>query len=200
MIIKLDIDGVLRDMETPMIRLYNEKFQTCMKLGDLISYDIDESFPLFRNADIDTDGYKFFFEDHLQECYIEAKAYEGAAEAVKLLQERGHVIHIVSFQPSLKAQKATLEWLNINNIEFDNITFTNIKDKTCVPCDVIVDDCPEYIDSEPESVLKVCINHSYNMDCNAIHFDSIYSFAKLICNFDLHIMNRNNFIIYTKKE
>ena len=84
--------------------------------------------------------------------------------------------------------------------KFDNITFTNIKDKTCVPCDVIVDDCPEYIDPEPESVLKICINHSYNMECNAIHFDSLYSFAKLICDFDLHIINRNNFIIYTKKE
>ena len=198
MIIKLDIDGVLRDMESPMIKLYNKRFRTHMKLGDIISYDIDKSFPLFQNAGID--GHKFFFEDHLQECYIDAKAYEGAAEAVELLRGQGHVIHIVSHQPSLKAQKATLEWLNANNIEFDNITFTNIKDKTCVPCDAIIDDCPEYIDSEPESVLKVCINHSYNMDCNAIHFDSIYSFAKLICNFDLHIMNRNNFIIYTKKE
>ena len=188
MIIKLDIDGVLRDMESPMIRLYNEKFQTHMKLGDLVSYDIDESFPLFRNTGID--GHKFFFEDHLQECYIEAKAYERAAEAVKLLRKRGHVIHVVSYQPSLKAQKATLEWLNVNNIEFDDITFTDIKDKTYVPCDVIIDDCPEYIDSEPESVLKICINHSYNTDCDAMHFDSLYSFAKLIYDFDLQTLKQ----------
>lgn len=188
MIIKLDIDGVLRDMESPMIRLYNEKFQTHMKLGDLVSYDIDKSFPLFRNANID--GHKFFFEDHLQECYIDANAYEGAAEAVQLLRKRGHIIHVVSYQPSLNAQKATLEWLNMNNIEFDNITFTNIKDKTYVPCDIIVDDCPEYIDSEPESALKVCINHSYNIACNAMHFDSLYSFAKLIYDFDLQILKQ----------
>ena len=62
MIIKLDIDGVLRDMESPMIRLYNKRFGTHMKLGDLVSYDIDKSFPLFRNAGID--GHKFFFEEH----------------------------------------------------------------------------------------------------------------------------------------
>ena len=183
MIIKLDIDGVLRDMESPMIRLYNERFQTHMKSGDLISYDIDKSFPLFQKVGID--GYKFFFEDHLQDCYINADAYERAAEAVQLLRKRGHIIHVVSYQPSLKAQKATLEWLNINNIKFDNITFTNIKDKTCVPCEMIIDDCPEYIDSEPESVLKICINHSYNTDCNAMHFDSLYSFAKSIYDFDL---------------
>ena len=188
MIIKLDIDGVLRDMESPMIRLYNEKFQTHMKLGDLVSYDIDESFPLFRNTGID--GHKFFFEDHLQECYIDADVYEGAAEAVKLLRERDHIIHIVSYQPSLKAQKATLEWLNANNIKFDDITFTDIKDKTYVPCDVIIDDCPEYIDSEPESVLKICINHSYNTDCDAMHFDSLYSFAKLIYDFDLQTLKQ----------
>ena len=183
MIIKLDVDGVLRDMESPMIRLYNKRFQTRMKSGDLISYNIDKSFPLFRKVGID--GYKFFFEDHLQDCYINADAYEGAAEAVQLLRKRGHIIHVVSYQPSLNAQKATLEWLNMNNIEFDNITFTNIKDKTCVSCDMIIDDCPEYIDSEPELVLKICINHSYNTDCNAMHFDSLYSFAKSIYDFDL---------------
>lgn len=183
MIIKLDIDGVLRDMITPMVQLYNEKFNVELTPEDVIDYDINISFPLFEKNGIN--GFKFFFDDNADKTITNAKSLNKASEATHLLHNNGHIIHIVSYQPSPKAQIETLSWLEKNNIYYDFITFTNTRDKTIVPCDMIIDDCPIYLDAEDDSVKKICIALPYNRNCRAIHYNSLMEFATFIDMFGI---------------
>ena len=48
MIIKVDVDGVLRDIITTMCQIYNEEFNTNVKLCDVKEYDVSLSFPLIE--------------------------------------------------------------------------------------------------------------------------------------------------------
>ena len=178
MVIKLDIDGVLRDMITPMCKIYNEMFGTKMTPADVFDYDIDVSFPLFTENGMN--GYWVLFEKCSDLTMTSAKPYRGVAGAVRNLKKAGNKIVIVSYQPSAQAQEKTREWLERNKIEYDELVFVETKDKTVVPCDMIIDDCPWYLDAESDDVKKICISHAYNKDCKALHFPSLASFAKLV--------------------
>ena len=43
-IFKIDVDGVLRDIITPMCKLYNEKFDENIKQEDILEYDVSTTF------------------------------------------------------------------------------------------------------------------------------------------------------------
>ena len=43
-IFKIDVDGVLRDIITPMCELYNEKFDENIKPEDISEYDVSTTF------------------------------------------------------------------------------------------------------------------------------------------------------------
>lgn len=181
MVIKLDIDGVLRNMEDVMAELYNNMYGTTMTGDDIVDYDVDISFPRLRQDGID--AFRFFFIDHAIETMTAARQYKGAWEAVNKLREMGNVIKIVSYQPSLDAKLRTLSWLELNSIKYDQIIFTNNPDKTGVDCDMIIDDCPKYLLAEPAHVKKICINHKYNeflkdqAILNMLHFNSLKDFV-----------------------
>ena len=160
MIIKLDIDGVLRDMLTPMVECYNKEFGTSLTKEDITDYDVQVSFPEFAKRGID--GFKFFFEEHMRETIIDAKSFYGICDAIKKFKDNGHIIKIVSYQPSVHAKIKTLEWLDRNGVDYDYIVFTNKPSKKDIPCDAIIDDRCEYLDEVDEHVIRMCIDQPYN--------------------------------------
>ena len=178
MVIKLDIDGVLRDVATPMCKIYNEMFGTKMTPEDVFDYDLDISFPLFKENGMD--GFWTLFEERSDLTMTSAKPYKGVAGAVRSLKKAGNKVILVSYQPSAQAQEKTREWLDRNKIEYDELVFVETGDKTVVPCDMIIDDNPMCLDAESDDVKKICISHTYNKDCKALHFPSLASFAKLV--------------------
>jgi len=177
MTIKLDIDGVLRNMEDPMVEVYNKTFNQHLTRDDVFTYDVDKAFPL-----IGGNAFDFFFNKHAQETIIDAKPYEGVAAAVDTLRKYGCKVIIVSYQPSFQAKVETLKWLDRYNIHYDDIIFTNSQSKALVKCDIIIDDRLEYLNECPEEY-KICINHAYNKDyewnpTEGMRFDSLVDWVK----------------------
>ncbi len=162
--IKLDIDGVLRDIITPMVELYNAKFSNILTrpltTDDVTSYNLNVSFPLVKEK-LHINPFDFFFRDHDLDILKMADACPGADDAVNELRSMGYKIIITSYQPTDSAKKLTIDWLRNHDIHYDYIVFTNSESKKDIVCDFIIDDRPKYlIDSDDK--YKVCIRQPYN--------------------------------------
>ena len=132
----VDVDEVLRDNLSNMLRVYNEEYNDNKKLSDLHDFQVDISFPKISEVTGRTAS-KYFFEQHAKEVFTDAEAIEGAKEAIDILREYGKVI-IVTYQKNTENKIRTLEWLDKNDIKFDSICFT--RDKSIVHADYMIDD------------------------------------------------------------
>lgn len=158
MIFKIDIDGVLRDIITPMCELYNKKFETSFQPSDVKTYDVSIQFPLIKER-LGVEAHKWFFQTNGTNVFLtNATAIEGARAAIKRLRENGHKVVIASFQPSLENKIDTLYWLNREGIEYDDICFT--KDKHIIEADYIIDDNPKFLNADKAKT--VLVRAAYN--------------------------------------
>lgn len=158
MIIKIDVDGVIRNITKPMIELYERDFGDIVSEDDFIDYDVDVVFPkLNGNA-----REYFFIKNGKYVFYDGAEIHDGVKETIDLLHGLGHKIVIVTWQMGLANKIYTLEFLEKHDIYYDDICFT--RDKDIINGDVIIDDNPEFLDKEDTDVYKVCIDAPYNRD------------------------------------
>lgn len=175
MVIKIDIDGVLRNILDTMCRIYNEDFCTTIKEEDVKKYHVDEAFTLIKER-IGISGVEYFFDDNGFRIFRCSRPYEGVRDAMKKLHEMGHKIIIVSFQRSHENRIDTLEWLNSNNIYYDDICFT--KDKDIVKGDIMVDDNPEFLYQLTDNCQPVLIDMPYNKECHSfVRYNTFIDFV-----------------------
>ena len=163
MIIKVDIDGVLRNMNDMLVHLYNQRFKTNLTVEELTDYDVSKSFPLFEMW-THTTAVEYFFNEHKEEVFFEANPYSGVKEAMQKLMDNGHKVVIVTWQFTTMNKKLTLDWLDENKIPYDDICFT--RDKWMIQGDIIIDDNPELILNEKETAYKYLVDQPYNQECN----------------------------------
>ena len=173
--IAIDIDGVIRDSVWKMVELYNNYFSTNLQVNDVEFYDVKKSFPLLE--EIGMDPYKFFFDDHDMDVNFESYCFDGVIHAIKKAHQRGHSIHLITYQPTLKNKISTIKWLCIMNIIYDSITFVSKKAKNIIDVDVIIDDNPSYF-KEVNTNRCILINRSYNKNLQQYGLSSEYVAAK----------------------
>ena len=161
-IVKLDIDGVLRNMLTSMVEVYNKEFDENMTELDVSTYDISQAFPKLGK-----DAFDFLFVQHAEETLVKAEVYPGVAEAVKRLCEHCTVV-IVSYQPSLDAKIKTMQWLYNHDIEVDAVVFTSDPSKSILKADYIIDDCVDYLKEVPGEY-QLCVKQPYNFLYRPVH-------------------------------
>ena len=101
-IIKIDCDGVLRDMLPAMCDLYNDHYDENLSTEDITDFDVNKIFTKCSNPE------SFFFEEHSPYIYLNSPKCEKAKEAMDLLHEKDYHIIIVSTQPSFENQYYTL--------------------------------------------------------------------------------------------
>ena len=142
MIIKIDIDGVIRDTFTEMCAVYNELFDTNLTVDDIVSYDTAVSFPLIKNKLNIDDSNWWFFDEHGGRVFS-AKPILGAIKALRSLMDAGHEVAICSHQPRKIGRLTTIKFLDENNIPYTSLHFT--KDKWQVRGDFLIDDNPEFL-------------------------------------------------------
>lgn len=99
-IIKIDVDGVLRDMLSMMCEIYNECYNENVKPEDIKNYDVDVSFPKCKEVDEISAKY-FFFNEKEYEVYNCANVLPKAKEAIDILHNLGYYIIIVTKQKKL---------------------------------------------------------------------------------------------------
>lgn len=157
MIIKIDIDGVLRNTFRVMCELYNREFGTNMQISDIKDYDVNVSFPELKKRGIDAVDY--FFNKNAEIVYS-AEPCPGAVDAINRLRAAGHKVHICSHQPLAIGREVTLKFLTDNDIHYDGLHFT--KDKWVVVADIIIDDCPGFLTHPNEISMPICISYPFN--------------------------------------
>jgi uncharacterized HAD superfamily protein len=134
--IAIDVDGVLRDNLGIMVDLYNKEFNDNKSVDEIKDFKTEISFPKILEVTGKTSSH-WFFQEHSQEIFVDAKPYENVAEDIKRLKEFADVF-IVTYQKTYLNKKQTLEWLEKNGIEPDGICF--LRDKTKLHCDIFIDD------------------------------------------------------------
>jgi 5'(3')-deoxyribonucleotidase len=178
-IIKIDVDGVLRDMLSTMCNLYNIEYKDNIQPSDVKNYDVDISFPKCKEVDGMSAKY-FFFSEKGFELARYSSIVPKAKEAMDILHNLGYYIVIVSYQDGCYNQKNTLYWLDEHNIYYDSICFTD--DKSIIKGDIMVDDCIDFLkqcDNNEEEL--ICVKAPYNENDNFFtKVPSLYHYARFL--------------------
>lgn len=138
--IGIDCDGVLRDFIGSVqdtIKKYHPE------LADQLKTPTDWSWETWIPFWTEEETEKFVFEDHTEEIFYTADAYDNALEDWPILMEwakaKGHELVLVSAQRD-DCIDITDMWLNLYRFKFDDKVYTH--KKHLVDIDVLVDDSP----------------------------------------------------------
>lgn len=170
----VDIDGVIRDINTQMCIVYNKIFGTNIKDEDIKVWDLEVTFPMPEDYGVKT-AKDLFFRFYNKEIFLEAQPYPKAIETINELKEEGYYIHFVSAQHSPENKALAIEWLTRHNVEFDAISLTD--KKHLIKGDLILDDYPGNFEGFPATVTQVLLDRPYNHDYDAEY--RIYELSQL---------------------
>ena len=168
----VDLDGVLRDIFSQMVKLYNSEFGENLQPEDVKEYDVEVSFPKAHAAY--GSSYKYFFETHSDYIFVLSPPMKGAVEAMKNLKKCGKVI-IATIQPSTHNKILALKWLDFHGIPYDEIRF--VDSKADIVCDYFIEDYPKNM--EGAGGFKVLIDAPYNRDVEEANGWYVYRFESL---------------------
>lgn len=172
--IGIDVDGVLRDIHSKLVQVYDRemgKKDWSTPVDKWYQYDVA---PFFSIGD---QIYDFWFNSHAEEIYLHSLPFPDVVSTLKMLKILGHKIHIITSQPNQKTTEYTLRWLYDFNIPFDGIHIT--PDKHLVDCGVYIDDAPNFIDQihGHGSGSIVVRKHGWNREYHAL-FDCVDSMTE----------------------
>ena len=168
----VDLDGVLRDIFSQMIKLYNNEFGENLKPEDVKDYDVEVSFPKAHAAY--GSSYHYFFEKHADYVFLLSPPMEGAVEAVKHLKEYGKVV-IATIQPTTHNKILALKWLDKWGVQYDEIRFVDTK--VGIKCEYFIEDYPKNM--EDVGGLKILIDAPYNQGVDEVNDWFICRFESL---------------------
>lgn len=156
MIIKIDIDEVLRDTSSKMIELYNNEFNENLTKKQFTKWDVSLIF-----SKLGTSAKDWFFKQHAKEIFLESNLIENADIAIKKLIVNNQII-LVSNQLNFDSKVATLQWLHNYDIQYHDIAF--VANKSLIKGDLLIDDAPHNILNKFDYSKKIMINMPYNKD------------------------------------
>lgn len=165
MIIKVDLDGVIRDIFTEMCKLYNEDFNEKLTVDDITDYDVNKVFSKVQDQ-CKISAADYFFKFNARRLFLQGKPYDCVIDSLNRLKDKGHKIILATWQTSVSNKADTLYFLELNNIPYDDICFT--RDKWMIYSDWIIDDNPEFITDNRETASKIIIDMPYNKN---VYFD-----------------------------
>ena len=163
MIIKIDVDGVIRNINKTLCRLYNDLFNENLTSEKILDYDVDKTFKRIQE-EMGMTACNYFFDLCSKEVFLNSSPYDGVREAILNLRHAGHKVVIVTWQYSLENKYNTLLFLQKNKIPYDDFCFT--RDKWMIEGDWLIDDNPEFITDERDKSRKIMIRMPYNKNCN----------------------------------
>lgn len=166
--IGIDIDGVLTD-ELKFIVDYGTKYfennNIKYKLHDDI-YDSEKTFEVTKEQ------WKEFWREHIFDYSKNVPIRPLAAEVINKLKNENNRIVIITaryyttYENENKElmQNIVKDWLNKNNVLYDDIIFTENKVDTCkqLKIDVMIEDKPENILAISREIPVICYDHPYN--------------------------------------
>lgn len=161
--ISIDLDGIVVDLYSTWLRLYNDDYGHGATIEDLVRWEMHEC------VKIGHDIYKYLDRPDL---YVHLEPLPGAIEAVRKLQEDGHDVHIIS-SPAKHTQTASdkLTWCqhHLPFLKRQQITLSHQKHRFMT--DVFIDDSlpnqKKHLAHQP-TALRLAIAYPHNAEGAAI--------------------------------
>lgn len=187
--IGVDIDGVLTD-EHRFIIDYGTKFLNDEGIEYTLHDDIYDNRKIFE---INKSQYDAFWRKYLVYYSENILIRPFASEVIKKLKQENNEVYIITSRSFTtyeneyrqKMQNIVKNWLEKNNVVYDEIIFSTNKADICkkMNIDVMVEDKPENILSISKIIPVICYDHPYNkglFDENIIRSYSWYDIYKKI--------------------
>jgi 5'(3')-deoxyribonucleotidase len=155
-VIALDMDGVLADLHSRWLELYNADWKDKLKPEDILSWDIHKYVKLQCGNRI------YGYLDDI-DLYDNVQPLPGALEVTEALTEAGHTLIVVTMayhNPNMIASK--IKWLkaHVPAIPKDHFIFCN--EKRFVRADMLVDDNPAFLKDFDGDRLLMAAPHNKN--------------------------------------
>lgn len=183
--IGIDIDGVLTDIEQWQLdystKFYYEKYKK--EIINDAGYDTKDIFNCEKAIDEE------FWNEHFRDYSLNIAARKFSGEVIKKLKEENYEIYIITARGSFLShstevmsveenQNIVKEWLRKNNINYDEIIFSQ-EDKLsiCIEknIDIMIEDKPKNITDISTKIPVICFDANYNKDCNGNNVIRCYS-------------------------
>ena len=166
--IGIDIDGVLTDQHKFIIDFGTEYFKT-RNIDYKIHKDIYESEKTFE---VTKEQWANFLKEHVFNYSKNITIRPFAAEAINKLKNKDNEIIIITaryyttYENENKKimQNIVKEWLDKNNVIYDEIIFSEDKLGVCkkLGINLMIEDKPENILSISKEIPVICYDHPYN--------------------------------------
>ena len=133
MIIMCDIDGVLNDLVSKSLAIYNSHTGKDIHMSDITTYSFYECLPKE-----DADGIVSLFEE--KSLWASLSPLQGSQRGLKQLIKQSHQIYLATATSPTNFEWK-IDWLqhHFPFIPSDNVI--RITDKNLLKCDVMIDDC-----------------------------------------------------------
>ena len=161
LLIKVDIDGVLRDWNSSLIDEFRKRYAESYVHYPFRDFDINPDFPDGVNIR------QFYLEEAPYEIYTQAKPYNGAIQFIEWLVREFPNVWLVSTQYP-NTMYPTMVWLEKNIPSSANLPLVFSKSKGLVGLDkfsdrLLIDDAPHnLVDEEKCGGYPICFGQSYN--------------------------------------
>lgn len=191
--IGIDIDGVLTDEHRYIID-NGTKFFAERAIKYKVHSDIYDSKELFE---VTQEQYNEFWENNIFEYSKNSLIRPFASEIITKLKDDNEIYIITSRlfttyenEYKEKMQNIVKNWLDKNNIYYNEIIFTDEKADVCKKnnIDVMIEDKPENILAISNEIPVICFDHKYNENLYNNNIYRAYSW------YDIYTIIRNNII------
>ncbi|KKN11116.1 hypothetical protein LCGC14_1029630 [marine sediment metagenome] len=122
-IVALDLDSVLADTESMVLKMLRDKFGLHLNLEDFNGYEFEKQLYITEEM-----------SDYLIKSISTGEMFEGASmtnyaeHAINKLHNNGFMVYIITKRPE-HLQPMTEKWLKQNNLEYDKLYLVDSKDK-----------------------------------------------------------------------
>ena len=162
LLLKIDVDGVLRDWSHSLIRVYKAKYPNARVNYPFGDFDIRPEFPDALKID---DFYRS--HSYAEDIYLNAEPYKGAIDFIEKLVKAFPNVWLVSTQFQ-NTMYPTIAWCEKNLPSAHNLPMLFSKDKGSIGRGkfdetVLIDDAPHNLHSEMEAGgIPLGFGQSYN--------------------------------------
>lgn len=171
--IGIDIDGVLTDISQFYLD-YGAKFAFENNIKEIKNPD---GYAIEEILGLEEGKHKDFWKKY-DKFYIKKKyTMEFASEVIEKLKNDGNEIHLITARNPGEERDNTINWLENNNIYYDELTFTDKKVDYCKinNIDLMIEDTPNNILKISKLIPVICLDARYNKTCKGKNIIRCYS-------------------------
>ncbi len=174
-IVALDLDSVLADTESMVLKILRDKFGLHLNIEDFTGYEFEKQPHVTKEM-----------SDYLiksistGELFEDAPVMNYAEHAINKLHNNGFMVYIITKRPD-NLQRMTEKWLGQNNLEYDKLYLVDSRDKKAP----IIEACniKAFVEDRFDTLMKVldrCGQLEYGLYCIDYPWNSKFHHEQIV--------------------